>query len=175
MKRWPIIRHVRYFFLKVRFVWWWETQCARFFIYPNLVARSRRRSSFSTASRMNSERLPGPASASIRARTFGDKRMAVNFTPSGGRPIRPPLSVTQIFASLDIRGLTYPLYVTYISVTQNGGKAMAKIIHSEFFWSRRSAEQAGERLKARHGFDFSVRWDRRADLSHDWLLRVFYG
>jgi hypothetical protein len=45
-------------------------------------------------------------------------------------------------------------------------------IHSEFFWSRRSAEQAGERLKARHGFGYSVSYAMRADGSRDWLLKV---
>jgi hypothetical protein len=45
-------------------------------------------------------------------------------------------------------------------------------IYSEFFWSRKSAERAGERLKARHGFSYSVRFSRRADLGHDWLLTV---
>jgi hypothetical protein len=45
-------------------------------------------------------------------------------------------------------------------------------IHSEFFWSRRSAEQAGERLNRKHGFSYSVSYARRADGSHDWLLKV---
>lgn len=45
-------------------------------------------------------------------------------------------------------------------------------IHTEFFWSRQSAEAAGRRLKLRHGFDYSVRYARRADGSHDWLLAV---
>jgi hypothetical protein len=50
---------------------------------------------------------------------------------------------------------------------------MANAIHTEFFWSRRSAELAGKRLETRHGFSFNVRFARRADLSHDWLLEVF--
>jgi hypothetical protein len=45
-------------------------------------------------------------------------------------------------------------------------------IHSEFFWSRPSAQKAGERLQARHGYSYSVSYARRADGSHDWLLRV---
>jgi hypothetical protein len=32
--RWPIIRHVRYFYLKARFIWWWETYCAGLFMCP---------------------------------------------------------------------------------------------------------------------------------------------
>jgi hypothetical protein len=46
------------------------------------------------------------------------------------------------------------------------------VIHSEFFWSRRSAEVAGERLKQRHGFGYNVSYALRADGSRDWLLRV---
>lgn len=45
-------------------------------------------------------------------------------------------------------------------------------VHSEFFWSRNSAERAGERLKRRHGCSYKVSYARRADGSHDWLLRV---
>jgi hypothetical protein len=46
-------------------------------------------------------------------------------------------------------------------------------IHTEFFWSRQSAEVAGERLRQRHGFAYKVSYARRADWSHDWLLEVF--
>lgn len=69
--------------------------------------RVRERSSFScTASRMNSERFPLPASVSIRSSISGARRMAVNFTPREGRPIRAALSVTQLFSSGGILGLT---------------------------------------------------------------------
>lgn len=78
----------------------------------------RLESSASTASRMNSDRLPGPASLSIRAKTSGDKRIAVNFTPSDGRPMRAALSVTQISFNPRIRLLTYPLYTTYKRYTE---------------------------------------------------------
>lgn len=53
---------------------------------------SRRFNSASTASRMNSARLPAGTSASIRAKVSSDKRTAVNL-PIGGRPIRAGLSV----------------------------------------------------------------------------------
>jgi hypothetical protein len=33
--RWPIIRHVRYFYLSVRFNIWWNTQASLLFVCPN--------------------------------------------------------------------------------------------------------------------------------------------
>lgn len=53
---------------------------------------SRRCSSRSTASRMNSARFPGAASASMRASISADSLTAVN-CPIGGRPMRGALSV----------------------------------------------------------------------------------
>lgn len=79
----------------------------------------RRSSSRSTASRMNSDRFPVPHNASIRARTSGDKRMAVYFTPSGGRPIAGVLAVTQIFSKgLDL-SVTQNLYKRYTERRQD--------------------------------------------------------
>jgi hypothetical protein len=46
------------------------------------------------------------------------------------------------------------------------------VVHSEFFWSRRSAERVGERLQGKHSFSYTVCYARRADGSHDWLLTV---
>ncbi len=34
MRRWPIIRHVRYFYLRTRFIMWWN-QCQGMFFAPN--------------------------------------------------------------------------------------------------------------------------------------------
>lgn len=48
----------------------------------------------------------------------------------------------------------------------------AETIHSEFFWSKASAQTAGERLAKRHGFTFTTRNAMRADGSRDWLLEV---
>lgn len=62
---------------------------------------SRRFSSRSTASRMNSARLPGSVTASMRANISGESRTAVNF-PIGGRPMRDGLAVIAFFAKLAI-------------------------------------------------------------------------
>ena len=89
---------------------------------PEGYGFSRRASSASTVVRMNSERFPTPASASMRPNTCGDRRMAVAFTPSGGRPIRASLSGVQIFS----KGLYLSVIQNYISVTRNEGKTMAQ-------------------------------------------------
>jgi hypothetical protein len=34
MKKWPIIRHVRYFWLKFKFMVWWDKIGSRIFIVP---------------------------------------------------------------------------------------------------------------------------------------------
>jgi hypothetical protein len=60
-------------------------------------SRSRRRSSASTASRMNCAMRFGPATASMRAIWSNVNRTFVSFTPSGGRPMRLPLTVPGIF------------------------------------------------------------------------------
>lgn len=58
---------------------------------------SRRFSSLSIASRMNCAMRFGPAMASMRAIWSSVSRTFVSFTPSGGRPIRLPLTVPGIF------------------------------------------------------------------------------
>lgn len=57
------------------------------------LSRSRRVNSFSTASRMNCAMRFGPAMTSIRAIWSSVNRTFVSFTPSGGRPMRLPVTV----------------------------------------------------------------------------------
>lgn len=66
---------------------------------PLGFSASRFFSSFSTASRMNVAMRFGPAMASIRAIWSSVSRTFVSFTPSGGRPIRLPLTVPGKFVN----------------------------------------------------------------------------
>lgn len=58
------------------------------------LARSRRSSSASTASRMNCARRPGPHSRSTRAITASESRTCVALMPSAGLPMRDGVSDT---------------------------------------------------------------------------------
>jgi hypothetical protein len=86
--------------------------------------RSRRASSVSTASRMNSARLPAGTSASMRASVSSGKRTAVNF-PIGGRPIRAGLSDNFFCANpliFPLSPIDYSRYRFQIGVIGYGGK-----------------------------------------------------
>ena len=48
------------------------------------------------------------------------------------------------------------------------------MIHSEFFSSKREANEAGAKLMRRHDcYRCEVSHEMRADMTHDWQLRVF--
>lgn len=46
-------------------------------------------------------------------------------------------------------------------------------VHSDWFWTKGSANDAGRRLSKKHGYSFEVTYAMRADGTHDWLLELF--
>lgn len=106
---------------------------------------ARRANSFSTASRMNCARLPGPARSSIRAIIASDKRTCVALIPNAGLPMREGVTDTVIsdkpIPPIDtvsdtgfISGITYgdkavTPYTPYVPViTRFGDTAMVRIV-----------------------------------------------
>ena len=91
------------------------------------LARSRRTSSASMASRMNCARPYLPQSASIRSSASGGKRTGVGLLPSGGRPIRGAVVDTDKSGKAienDTVFVDVLNDVVYIDDTVYGGKAM---------------------------------------------------